>query len=266
MRKRLVLVILFAGAILGSCQTPEEKIHNVEAIENSTMRLKQEIKDYPDSLQLIEKLIQLYRDAGKYDTAILITENAIKRDSQVAQLWDINGTLHYENGDTINSIKSFEKAIEIYPLPEYIISLGTLYAQTRNSKALALADALIIGDKSKAQKEAIFIKGLYYNYSGNKKSALSYFDSCLRMDYTYMFAYREKAIVLYESGKFEEALKVLTMAVTVQNNFDEGYYWMGLCYEKLNKTQDAIQSYKTALMYDKDYIEAKDALKRLKTE
>lgn len=250
-------------ALFFSCNSMEEKTTSKASHDTSATQLKQAIQRYPDSLQLIAQLVQHYRDEGRYDTAIIITDNAIKRDSNVAELWDIKATLHYENEDTLNSIKAFEKAIAIYPIPEYIISLGTLYAQTKDPKAIALADALILADKSKAVKEAIFIKGLYYTYVGDKKKAISYFDSCIRMDYTYMFAYREKAIALYDSGKYEEALKVLTIAVTVQNNFDEGYYWMGLCYEKLNKLQDAIQSYQTALMYDKDYLEARNALKRL---
>jgi TolA-binding protein len=38
---------------------------------------------------------------------------------------------------------------------------------------------------------------------------------------------------------------------------------MGKCYEKLSKTNEAIESYKTALRYNKDYIEASDALGKL---
>ena len=52
--------------------------------------------------------------------------------------------------------------------------------------------------------------------------------------------------------------------VTIQNNFDEGYYWMGKCYEKLNRKDDAIQSYQTALLYDKNFTEAKEALEKIK--
>jgi tetratricopeptide (TPR) repeat protein len=122
---------------------------------------------------------------------------------------------------------------------------------------------LIIGNRAKALREAIFIKGLYYNYTGNKKKAIILFDSCLRIDYTYMFAYREKAIALYELGKYEDAEQVLTRAVTVQNNFDEGYYWLGRCYEKLSRKEDAIESYQKALLYDKDFVEAREALERL---
>lgn len=258
-----ICCLVFFGCLAFSCNNNTPEKNNEPSHLNSATELKKMADQFPDSLQLIEQLIQYYRDEGIYDSAIMVTDLAIKRDSQVARLWDIKATLHYENRDTLNSIRSFEKAISIYPLPEYVISLGTLYAQTKNPKAIALADALIVADKSKAEKEAIFIKGLYYNYIGNKNKAIVLFDSCIRKDYTYMFAYREKAIALYDMGKYNDAVEVLNKAITVQNNFEEGYYWLGLCFEKLNRIQDAIQSYHTALMYDKDYVEARDALKRL---
>lgn len=265
MMKRMSYVFFYSiTAICFSCNNNEEPALPAMPNENQKeAQLKHAIANYPDSLLLVEKLIQYYRDKGAYDSALVITDNAIKRAPNVAGLWDIKATLHFENEDTINAIRSFEKAIDIFPLPEYIMSLGTIYAQTKNPKALVLADALIGADKAKAAKEAIFIKGLYYNYANDKKKAIALFDSCIRLDYTYMFAYREKAIALYDEGKYEEALKVLTRAVTVQNNFDEGYYWMGNCYKKLNKKEEAIKSYHTALMYDKDFIEARDSLKTL---
>jgi tetratricopeptide (TPR) repeat protein len=51
-------------------------------------------------------------------------------------------------------------------------------------------------------------------------------------------------------------------AVKIQNTFDEGYYWMGRCYEKLDKRKEAIENYQLALQIDPNYIEAKDALRR----
>lgn len=228
--------------------------------------LKQQVASYPDSLLLVEKLIQFYRENGNYDSAIAVTEKAINKAPGIDGLWDIKATLHFENGDTLNAVRSFEKAISIYPLPEYFISLGTIYAQTKNPNALLLADALEKAVEAKATKQAKFIKGLYYNYTGDKKKAIALFDSCIRMDHTFMFAYREKAIALYDGGKYNEALKVLEKAVTVQNNFDEGYYWMGNCYKKLNKKEEAIRSYHMALMYDKDFVEARDSLETLENK
>ena len=78
-----------------------------------------------------------------------------------------------------------------------------------------------------------------------------------------MDGYREKAIALYDLGKYAEALAVLDKAITLQNNFDEGYYYSGKCLEKLNRIPEAIQSYQNALVYDPDYVEAKEALNKL---
>ena len=78
-----------------------------------------------------------------------------------------------------------------------------------------------------------------------------------------MIAYREKAIALYDQALYEEALGVLEKATILQNNFDEGYYWMGRCYEKLNRKEEAIDAYKTALIYDPEFQEAQEGLTRL---
>ncbi|MBA2563257.1 MAG: tetratricopeptide repeat protein [Chitinophagaceae bacterium] len=257
------LIIFIIFLLTCSCNNNYDDKEPGKQSISTEQQLKNAIKLFPDSLLLIESLIEYYRNNGYYDSAITVTDNALQKDLQNVQLWDIKGTLHYENGDTLQSINAFETAIDIYPLSEYIISLGTLYAQTKNSKALVLADALLIAKGSKVKKEALFIKGLYNIYTSNQQKAIIFFDSCISIDYTYMFAYREKAIALYDLGKFEDALKVLTRAITIQNNFDEGYYWMGRCYEKLGKKKEAIESYQMALMYDKNFIEAKEALVKL---
>jgi tetratricopeptide (TPR) repeat protein len=128
---------------------------------------------------------------------------------------------------------------------------------------LEVADFLLGSKIPKTETESFFIKGLFYNYTGEKMKAIGFFDKCLNLDYNYMFAYREKGIALYDMGKYEDAVTVLDKAITLQNNFDEGYYWLGRCLEKLNKPNDAIEEYKTALLYAPDYNEAKDALARL---
>ena len=266
MAQKLLISIIAAtiALFMWTCNSSQNEIENTPSKEISKeQQLKNAVAKYPDSIFLVEDLIEYYRNNGSYDTAISITEDAIKKDSENVELWDIKGALLYENGDTLKSIKAYETVINIYPLPEYLISLGMLYAQTKNSKALTIADALIIADKAKAQREALFIKGLYYSYTSNRKKAINFFDSCISIDYTYMFAYREKAIALYDISRYDGAIEVLNRALTIQNNFDEGYYWRGMCYEKLNKKQEATENYQMALLYDKNFIEAKEALSRL---
>lgn len=226
--------------------------------------LKDSVSEFPDSLILHEKLIQYYRENGEYDKALAATNEILQKDSINARFWDIKATLYFENDDTLNAINAFETALKLNPSPRYLILLGSLYAQTKNKRALAIADALIKTKLPETEKEALFIGGLYYTYTGDKKTAIAFFDKCLNLDNRHMFAYREKGIALYDMGKYQDAITALDKAVTLQNNFDEGYYWLGRCLEKLNKPDDAIEEYKTALLYAPDYVEAKDALARLK--
>ncbi|MEO7306175.1 MAG: tetratricopeptide repeat protein [Ferruginibacter sp.] len=228
--------------------------------------LKDSIAKFPELLLLKEQLIQFYREKEDFDKAIATVDEALQKDSSNDKLWGIKGTLYFESDDTLNAIRSFETALKINPSPRFLILLGSLYAQTKNTKALTIADTLLQSKLPETEKEAYFIKGFYYNYTGDYKKAIAFFDKCLVLDNRHMFAYREKGIALYEMGKYEDAITVLDKAVTLQNSFDEGYYWLGRCLEKLNKPDDAIEEYKTAIRYSPDYTEAKEALARLQTK
>src|ERR1700676_3222337 len=75
---------------------------------NSKESLKNAIKEFPDSLLLVQNLIEAYRDEGSYDSALVLTDNQIKKDSNNAYLWNMKATLHFENDDTLNAINALE--------------------------------------------------------------------------------------------------------------------------------------------------------------
>jgi tetratricopeptide (TPR) repeat protein len=225
--------------------------------------MKDAIAKFPDSMLLREILIQYYQDNGNYDLAIAETNKVLQKDSANMRFLNRKADLLYLDYDTLNAIKVYEKSIEIFPDPKIIISLGICYAQAKNPNALVMADALLIGKNAHAEKEAFFIKGLYYSYISEKQKAIPFFDKCLDLDYTYLPGYLEKGVALYDMKRYEEALLVFDRAVTVQNIFDEGYYWLGRCYEKMKDNNAAIDNYRTALLYNPDYVEAKDALGKL---
>jgi tetratricopeptide (TPR) repeat protein len=252
--------------LLCACNNiPDKKLPSSEVPESmlSENKLRVLITKYPDSLLLKENLVQYFRDSGNFSKAIITVDSFINRDSMNARLWNIKATLHFEDADTLHAIQAFEKAIAILPMPESLVSLGTLYAQTSNPSAILLADQLLKDPKAHAAKDALYIKGLFYSFNNEKLRSIGYFDQCLSLNYTFMDAYREKAIALYDLGKYSDALAVLDKAITLQNNFDEGYFYSGKCLEKLNRIPEAIQSYQNAMVYDPEYIEAKEALKRL---
>jgi len=224
---------------------------------------QQDIEAHPDSIILKENLIQEYREKGNYSKALMLVNSYLQTDSLNARLWSIKATLHFENNDTIQSINAYEAALQLAPTTSDMIALGILYAVTQNIQSLSLADAIIKKDKLKAERQALFIKGLYHSSIGEKKEANAYFNQCIQLSYTFMEAYREKALCLMDMKAYDQAIYTLTKAVTIQNNYEEGYYYLGQCYEMMNKKSNAIDAYQKALLYSPDYVEAEEALSRL---
>ena len=258
---RLVL-IGFLILLLASCKEDKNTSTTIPS-NNEEQVMKDLIKQYPDSFSLIQNLTSYYLSKQNFDGAISLLDNTIKKDTANPFLWDMQAIVYAEKGDTSKAIKCFENAIDIFPKPEFIISLGSLFAQSQNPKALEIADALIQGNKAKAEKEAYFIKGLYYSLHNEKEKAIPFFDKSIAISYTFMDPYMEKGVALMSLNKIKEATDVFEKAVTIQNNYAEGYYQLGRCYEKLNRQQDAIDAYNTALIRDPSYIEAKEAMGRL---
>lgn len=242
-----------------------EKSSSVQTADDPSTETKliNDLKKYPDSSLITETLMQYYRDVGNYDKAISLVNESLAKDSNNVYYLDIRGILQIEKGDTSGAIRSYEQAIAINPQPEYVIALGTLYAQTKNPLALEMADALQIADKAKADRPANFIKGLYYTYIGEKQKAITFFDNCIKLSFTDMDAYLEKSIAQNDMGNTAEALATIEKAVTIDNSFDAGHFYKGKYLEKLNRPKEAIEAYRMALLYDKNYMAAKDALSRL---
>ena len=251
--------------LMAACNDPEQEINPGSETTDTAdeKKLTALVTKYPDSIAFRENLVMYYRNNGNYEKAIFEIDNAIQHDSLLPRLWESKAMLHYENEDTLLAISSLEKAIALIPETKYLVGLGNLYAQTTNPKALQIAGLLLKNGQQESVKDAFYITGLYYSYKNEKEKAIEFFDKCLNLQFSFMDAYREKAIALYDLGKYEASLAILDKALTLQNSFEEGYYYSGRCLEKLNRKEEAIQSYRNALVYDPDYIEAKEALNRL---
>lgn len=220
------------------------------------------IIDYPDSALLQENLVQYWRDEGNYDSALTAARISLLRDSSNSRWWFIVSTLLAESGDTAASIKTLETSLGIRPDRMNLILLGSLLANTRDERALLLADRMMEPSLD-TRKEGYFIAGTYWLNEGDNEKAIGLFDSCLAESYTFMEAYTAKSKALYGLRRFEEAVAVMQKAVTVKNNFAEGYCLLGKSLEAAGKKEEAMSAYESALQYDPAYEECATALKRL---
>jgi tetratricopeptide (TPR) repeat protein len=260
------IISLFFLTSFAACNQPNQDLtgtKETQQIPEQEQQLRNAIASFPDSAALRNKLIDYYEENGDYQSAIRENDVLITKYPTYAGLLDAKARLHFLHADTMGAIQAFEKAIQLSYNPEYLISQGTLLAQTRQPRCLDVADSLVKNFGESAILQALFIKGLYHTHTGDKQKAIAFFDECIRNSYSFLDAYREKAIAQYDMGKYLDATKTLELQLALNQTNEEAHYWQGRCFEKLNQKEAAIRSYKMALQFDANYTDAKDALARL---
>jgi tetratricopeptide (TPR) repeat protein len=123
---------------------------------------------------------------------------------------------------------------------------------------------LISKDSARDLADPFFIKGIYYSNTGKYESAIIQFDSCIRRDWKFTEAYIEKGIIFFKQKNYDVAMNTFRMAATVSNSDPDAYFWIGRCYEAINKKDDAVEYYEKALALDRHFTEAGAAIQRLK--
>lgn len=254
-----LFILLLCFLIVNSCKENKKEI-NHQTIEDYW---REQIKLYPDSAVLKESLIQSYRDSLDYEAALSYTDSLVKIEGDHSRWWHIKGTLHFELHDTINAIKSFGNAYLLNPNPVDGINWARILAIKSDSNCLSICEELLKRFGKNIEKETFLIKGDYFSSIKNNDYALANYDSSIKASYTFMEAYLQKARLLMQLDKYKAAVVVLEKATTIQNNYDEGFFTLGRCYERINDTTAAIEAYNRTLLINPDYTEAETAIESL---
>ena len=218
-----------------------------------------------DSVGLRFNYIEALDSIGDYKTAIVHIDSLIFKDRGNYALWFKRAKLYEHAKDTLQAINSYQKALVIYRSADGLLALANLYAETKNVLVLALCnelDNLRIGREYDSYTN--FFRGVYAARIGNKQQANLFFDKSIVNNYTFIDAYMEKGFLLYDSAKFNEALQVFKKANSVNVTYADAYYWQGKCFEAMNNKPEAIVQYQQVLALDKYFVEAQEAIKRVK--
>lgn len=222
-------------------------------------------KKYPDSLSLKVSLVNALDSLGFYKEAIQQVDSLITTDSLNFGFWNAKAHLQENAKDTFAAIISYKRALRIYAAPDVMLTLANLYAETKNDTALLLCKEVnnLSADR-KYTADCKFIEGIYFARIGNTQKAIELFDECINNRYTYIVAYLEKGFIYYDAKQYKEALDIFTLAATVSNAYADAYYWQAKCYEAMNNKKDALTNYEKALVLDKNLVEAKQGMERVK--
>jgi tetratricopeptide (TPR) repeat protein len=268
---KLRLIPAIVILLLAACNNVQEqntasnnKSETVKPYPDEVAFLLAQVKQHPDSTGARLRLATALDSIGVYKEALLQMDSLILKDSANFGLWFTKGRIAEDSGDTLTAIKSYDKALRIYPSADAMLGLANLYAEQKNERALLICTQVKkLGLGREYDAHADFILGIYNARTGNKKKAIDFFDDCIANDYTYMEAYIEKGLVYFDGKQYNDALNVFKFASTVNALDADPYYWQGRCYEMMNMKDSAVLRLKQSLSLDKASKETQEALKRL---
>lgn len=227
--------------------------------------LQQVVKANPDSAGLRYLLMDRLLQNNQLKEALAENDTLLRLDSSNAGLWYKRGVIELQGGDTVSGMASLKNALQDAPVfSEALLELAAVYANRSNPEAIKVCDEVIHSTEDvRMASQARFIKGLYYSNVNDKKKAEEQFDDCIKSDYTFLDAYIEKGLLLYDQQQYPEALQIFGRAIQVSNTFAEAYYQTGRCLEAMGNKEEAKMNYQKAIGLNKDFAAAKEALRKL---
>lgn len=226
--------------------------------------LKQCIQKYPHNTEFLRRLGEAYTQDGKSKEALALYDDILKKDSSNFEALYEKGMLYTKLKDTVSAISVLEKSYRIQPILQNGLALANLYAETKNEKVLDLCNALQRRDTTTEFVDPVFMKGIYYANIKEYTKAINLFDECINRDWKFIEPYIEKGIIFFDQKNYDEAIKTFQFAVTVSYTNPDAYYWIGRCCEAIGKKEEALDYYQKALVFDRNFNEAKEAIRRIR--
>ena len=209
--------------------------------------LHQALKVLPESFLLRLSLARAYSSTGKTKEAMALCDEILLRDPQLADVIKLKADLLDKENRTAEATRMWESAYQLAPFDvelNYILALR--YAEAKDPRVLAICDSLISADTESRHAEPYYYKGIYYDNLNEKAKALSLFDEAIKHDYYFLEGYIEKGSIYYEQKKYEEALAVFNLALTISPSYADSYYWIAKCQEATGKKEEAKVNYQRA--------------------
>ncbi|MCL5292521.1 MAG: tetratricopeptide repeat protein [Actinobacteria bacterium] len=200
--------------------------------------LEKYVREHPRDLAGRLNLANAYLNQGYYNEAIEQYNQALKLNKKEQSSVVGIGLAYMKKNDDDKALEYFEKGIEMGGKEQYakinpVLESAYYYAGTLWFK------------KAHYDKALDYLRQAAYIKSGSSD--------------TYMAIGR----VLVEKKDYKAAIVEFERALNFDPNYADAHYGLGLCFEKLERKDEALMHYKKALQISSDFRLAREAVKRL---
>lgn len=231
-------------------------------IEGSTVWLEKALALNPEDKKAHLKLAKLFLYIEQYTKAFSEINIVLRQDVYNPEGYYLKGMIYKNLNDTNKAISSFQTALQVEPkYREAMVQLGIMYSKKGDPLALKYYDNAYQLDTMDVFP--VYAKGVYHQDLGNYEMAKQFYRETINLDNQYVNAYFNMGYVYMQQDSIEKAYRHYDIVTRIYPQDPEGYFNRGLCNELLGKKEEAIKDYKQALVFDEDYKDPKEGLKRL---
>jgi len=204
----------------------------------------------PNNEELYIQKANIYSKKDQHEKAIEVFKKAIEISDTSADLYSLIGMEYlfldqYQNAKQ-NFIKCIELDIEDYSALYNIIYCFDFLDETE--EAIDFLNAYL--DKNPYSEVAWHQLGRQYIETKQPEKALAAFDFAIISDDTFIGAYLEKAKVLEQLKRYEDAIENYKITIAIEDSTAYAFIKIGYCYERLNMPDLALQHYYQAVKED----------------
>lgn len=235
----------------------------VNQTKNAKEALERCARIFPDNEEALLKLAELYLFIQKYEESIKFIDKALLKNRYNARAYFMKGMNFKEMKDTARAISSMQTAVE--QDPEYYdayVQLGLLHSSLKNQLALEYYDnALKIRHNS---REVLYNKAKFFQDMEQWKPAVEGYKILLTNYPDDKFSYYNLGIIEMAVNKnYTGAIKYFNDAMLCDTAYTEAYFARGVCFQAMEKKNEAKADFIKALRIDPSFVDAENALKEL---
>lgn len=232
-------------------------------LRDARLSLEKAVKYDDTNTEALLKLGEANFLLRRYEEALDNTNDALRIDDKLAQAYFIKGFIYKELGDTTRAMSSFHTATEVFPDHyEAYMQLGGIAGYKGDPLAIEyFRTAIEIRPKS---SEAWYNLGMFYQAGEKYDEALETYRKLIEADPKgFLGYYNTGYLYLTEYHDYNVALAYFDTVVSLEPSYIDAIYNRGVCFEELNKPEQAIDIYKLILEVEPDYTLAAKGLERL---
>lgn len=197
-----------------------------------------------------------------YDKTIFNINEALKLDKLDADAYYLRGRAMKEMGDTINSVKSYMKAVELRAdFEEAFEELGLLYAIKGDRLAIDYLTSTI--NINPNNYHAMYALALFYQDNGIMQKALDTYYDIINIKPDHADALHNVGYInLVYKESYEDALSLFDKAIEAEPDFYQAYYNRGVTYELMGEGEKAKKDFEKVLEINPVHRLAKEKLRK----